>query len=51
VIVELGIFVVSELGGKDKRVSMIKSWNSKNKAISEKHSIQVEADQVKFITL
>ena len=51
VFVELGILVVSELGGKDKRGSMMKSWNSSNKAISEKHSIQVEADKVKFITL
>jgi len=51
VIGELGIFVVSERGGKNKSGLMIKSWNSKNKAISEKHSIQVEADQVKFINL
>ena len=51
VIGELGIFVGSELGGKNKSVSVIKSLNSKNKVISEKHSIQVEADKVKFITL
>jgi len=50
VIGELGTFVVSELGGKNKSVLMIKSWNSKNKVISEKHSIQVEADKVKYIT-